>query len=879
MNTLTGKSVGIALLMAAGLLAALFAMGVFAPAGVGAHDPGETHPITGTTDDHRHAILSTLALTTTSEQPTGATPTYAGTPAAYALEQEDGTAYADADLADTLTWVASADLPKDAVTLLVTPTTPAGVSAKVMWNDNEMSLAAANDPATPHDDAAVVAIDLTDEIVTKVMVIVEDSNDTDDTRPAFNFLSQTYTINLMHNYASNSMNAGAAVRLNLMGLLTASTGDVISIKAASFGLPDTIDPSHVTIQNNALQMKATYVDVSGDTIEITIPDMNGDTTGLIGLVAGTPGSETPTMITIAVRAGITNPNVAGMYGITLNDSEAIVGDDAVDAMNVVKVIRSISLDPKKGSSSADVTVTGKGFSTGSATVFIDMTPGATDEDDPTYVANMMYDDGVDKVISEGAAITDGTFTATIAGIANPDNADMVTISAFDGANNLADMAAEYTFTAGVSVDPESISWGQTLTINISDNDVVPTEVRFGGNNNYKMDVMSGATAKQAKVEVPAGVPVGVQKVEILDSTGLVAGLSSTVEIKPLVLSISPSTVVPGQQVTITGSSFEKAVIVTSVKIGGMDADDLPSDPDDRKTTSGGNVSVTVSVPLGVGKGDKKVELVAGGRIGEGMVTVSGPSISVDPEESLIGTFITITGSGFGSNERVEVFYRGEIEEVGRADASGDIHIRLEVPSDAGIGQPNTVEVKVRNDDTIKASATHRTPGPMLVVTERAQAGGQITISGSNFQSFSVLSKVEVGGLNAMPSPAPETNKDGEVEFSVRVPRLSAGSHTVTVEDGSTNSATETFTVVDTPIVSTPQEVFESLGDRLIVVWRYNNDDQSWASYSPSAANPELNDLTGVSRGDIVWVQISEGEDVEFQGGTLKGGQWSLINLD
>ena len=41
MNTLTGKSVGIALLMAAALLAALFAMGVFAPAGAGAdnHDP------------------------------------------------------------------------------------------------------------------------------------------------------------------------------------------------------------------------------------------------------------------------------------------------------------------------------------------------------------------------------------------------------------------------------------------------------------------------------------------------------------------------------------------------------------------------------------------------------------------------------------------------------------------------------------------------------------------------------------------------------------------------------------------------------------------------------------------------------------------------
>ena len=45
MNSITGKSTGIALLMAAALLAALFAMGVFSATGVGAHD-GATHPHT-----------------------------------------------------------------------------------------------------------------------------------------------------------------------------------------------------------------------------------------------------------------------------------------------------------------------------------------------------------------------------------------------------------------------------------------------------------------------------------------------------------------------------------------------------------------------------------------------------------------------------------------------------------------------------------------------------------------------------------------------------------------------------------------------------------------------------------------------------------------
>ena len=62
MNSIAGKSTGIALLMAAAMLAALFAMGVFSATGVGAHQPGESHPIAETTDDHRHATLDSLSV-------------------------------------------------------------------------------------------------------------------------------------------------------------------------------------------------------------------------------------------------------------------------------------------------------------------------------------------------------------------------------------------------------------------------------------------------------------------------------------------------------------------------------------------------------------------------------------------------------------------------------------------------------------------------------------------------------------------------------------------------------------------------------------------------------------------------------------------------
>ena len=207
--------------------------------------------------------------------------------------------------------------------------------------------------------------------------------------------------------------------------------------------------------------------------------------------------------------------------------------------NVVSVIRSISLDPKSGSSTADVTVTGKGFSTGSATVFIDKTPDATTEDDTTdgtFDPDGMFDSDVDTVISSGRDITDGSFTVVIPGIANPTGESKVTINAFDGAGLDADKGAEYTFGAGLSVSPDSISWGQTLTLTITDNTMVPTRVRFAGSNTHLVPVETtpAATAKEAKVEVPSGVPVGTQKVEVLDAGGVITGLSSTVKIDPSV---------------------------------------------------------------------------------------------------------------------------------------------------------------------------------------------------------------------------------------------------------------------------------------------------------------------------------------------------------
>ncbi len=883
MNSMIGKSTGIALLMAAALLAALFAMGVFSATGVGAHD-GATHPHAARLLqlEVREGVVDAGTGTALVLSPTAFVPATTDDPAVAQVQK-----YQTPTLGKTYTGLTLLIQPE--IGTLITGVSPAGWQAY----SGDDATADPGDASAPvkADGTATAADETAAENVLPNQALQAAAAFAiafpvgigpasiqievgDDPSVATVHTEATYTVGLSYDSPATSNTAGSTIELQLEAETGAlDSGDDFFIEFGSgIGLPSSISSDDVLISNgDNVNREPASAFLNGRTLRVTVPDMNGDTDGNPGITVQT---DADVSVRIRQTAGISNPTEAGLYFI---NAKTGVGDDQTTvSANVVSVIRSVSIDPKKGSSSADVTVTGKGFSGGSATVFIDKTiddAATTDVDEESYTPNMEYDDGVDVVIASGATIADGSFTVTIAGISKPEGVDKVTISAFDGGSNRAEKTAEYTFSSGLTVSPESISWGQTLTLTMSDNGETPTEVRFGGNNSYKMAVETGATNKEAKVKVPPGVPVGNQNVEVISSSGVVSGLSTTVEIVPLTLSISPTDPVPGEQVTIRGSGFENSKQITGVTFGSLG--EVALTDTSVTSTSSGRVSFTYKVPLDIGTGEKKVTLDVGERIGSGTITVPKPSVSVSPAESLIGSTITVTGSGFASSNRVEVFYDDEIEDVGVADSNGAVNINLTVPASAGIGATNSVEVRVRAEDSIKASADHKTPGAMITVSEQAQAGGMLTISGSNFQSFSILSEVLVGGQNVLPSPAPETDRQGTFEFQVRVPLLSVGSHTVSVKDGDDNSATETFSVVAEVVqVSTaPADVFADLiaADRLERVWYLIGATQMWEFYDPDPELASFNNLDEITVGEAYIVIVSEGDPIEFQGRTLYAG--------
>lgn len=867
-----GKSTGIALLMAAALLAALFAMGVFSATGVGAQA------------ESTDANLTALNLTVNDGPDADANADVV------TLDPAFDTA------PDTQIYAYSAEIPKHANTLTVTPTVTALTeeSVTIMWNDGEAQSVELDSTATP--SVTTAEIDLTKGVVSKVEIVVADANDQNDDTAATNFVTKTFTINLNYDSPTNSDTAGDSVRLTLQAMLRANVDDEIDVNLAKFGLQSGISTDHVTINGQ----KPTDLSVSGSVISLVLPDMtpgdDDDTNNNLGSTTG-DGTITNAAVTIRIssNAGITNPTIAGSYGIKISDDPDGAGDDAVDAQNVAGVIREIKLSPKSGASGADVTVTGTGFSGASATVFIDNTPAVeADEDadppvvaaDKMYASNNAYDPDDDTVLGT-VDITDGTFTLVTDGIKKPAGEDSVDINAIDGNSNLVeeDGAQTYTFKAGFTVSPAMASWGEEVTIKTSDwtaGDI--TAVRFGGTSAGKVDILAAnQDDEEVKVNVPSELRTGKLKVEVFTSGGLFTAASGTIEIRALDLTISPSSVVPGQQITITGSGFMATSEVTELVIGTETYTRTTSGSPiaDASTSTGGSATITANVPVDIGTGSKSVSLSVGTRTGEGTITVAKPAITLSPTESLIGTTVQVTGSGYPSNGRVLLDY-GSVSslQIGQADASGNLSMSFSVPAGAGIGQTSSVKVYAIGQDTISASANHKTPGPALTVTSPVQSGGMMTISGSNFKGFSTLSEIKVGGEDALPSPAPSTDSDGNFETRVLVPALGVGSHTVRVTDGAGNPATESFQVTLQPVApasTDPADIFADLIslDALDRIWHLNAALQAtdpvgaWTFWDADPARAEFNSLTEITSGEFYVLIVTA--QVDFNGRTLYPG--------
>ena len=376
------------------------------------------------------------------------------------------------------------------------------------------------------------------------------------------------------------------------------------------------------------------------------------------------------------------------------------------------------------------------------------------------------------------------------------------------------------------------------------------------------------------VGVPSNVRRGTIQMSVTVDTASALTKNITIATNPL--TVTPSTVVPGQTISVTGSGFQGA---STIAAGGVVIGSIAANTAELLVNNVGSVTFDVSVPDAVASGDTKVVVTdSAGRVGEATITVTKAALTLDPAESLIGSDIMVSGVGFPANDLVLIKYNGNTQTTANTDfhrnvleehngsQQRDSHRRF-VLRIGGIADQRRSRQRFQDAQDPQAG---RNP-----VDESATAGSSITIDGANFKGFVQVYRIEIGGQNVTTLPTPATDRWGSFSATVQVPQLSPGRYAVKaiIEDANGDSATEFLQVVEEVVVvsTDPADVFASIGDRLSRVWYLDRATQEWSFYDPAEEFAEFNTLDSVSSGQVVQVIISEGDTIDFQGTTLYAG--------
>ena len=206
-------------------------------------------------------------------------------------------------------------------------------------------------------------------------------------------------------------------------------------------------------------------------------------------------------------------------------------------------------------------------------------------------------------------------------------------------------------------------------------------------------------------------------------------------------------------------------------------------------------------------------------VGTASVTLSGGSLG-GGATGYVGDTVTVSGTGFAASSGVTVKYDGTSLTTSPVSPStspsgGISGVTFTVPASAA--GAHTVLV---TGGSFSASATFTiTPQITLsggsISAASGYVGDTVTITGTGFAATSNINTHTYGGSSVTLSPVtPQTSSSGGFTATFSVPASTAGAHTVSVTDASSNTANATFTV--NPKILTLSETTGHVGDSVTV---------------------------------------------------------------
>jgi len=394
-----------------------------------------------------------------------------------------------------------------------------------------------------------------------------------------------------------------------------------------------------------------------------------------------------------------------------------------------------------------------------------------------------------------------------------------------------------------------------------------------------------------------------------DTSGLVGKSDTSFSRTAKSVTLSPTTVNPGESLTVTVAGFtvdsdktdttaaEFTVTLGTAATGtGITLTGTSTFPIGADGTGVGTVTIpaTVKATTHYVKVVDNADDVGSGASSENSkivkITVPKGTITVTPSSASTGTNVTITGANFPPSTTASALTIGTPSAMPSSgvmtDADGNFSVIVEVPADTSGGSlaPGTHIVSAKVGEITGSTTTFSAPNPTVTLSPAsASVEDTVTVTGVGFDSLGTVTTLKIGTASAIPSPAPRATRNGDISTEILIPLLNPGSYTVTMQNGLSFSASTTFIALAAKVAAastadTTETVFADVianDDSLVRVWRFSNADQSWNFYDPRPAFAAANTLVETGAGDIVWVNVTA--EQTFQSATLFPG-WNLISL-
>ena len=712
--------------------------------------------------------------------------------------------------------------------------------------------------------------------------------------------------------------------------LEAGTAQIILDIDSSVGVPTSLSPSAVRIrankitteaapnnavpnQNRPLDLAPVYRVIPGTDgrkeYKIRIPNMDGVPEKPVASIS----AGATVTLTLLSNSGFTNPTESN---VVVFEEDGVTRDSGGDDFKVstskqtagVSAYISTPLvlfsDDKADNRNKPLTVSGKGFKNGTTAV--------------VYLEEMVNGEVKETDLISILVGSDDTFEATFNVTVPPFKAGKGNmIKAKDGETppNRTETAVAFEVEGLLTASPKTAAIGDKIQISLVDWPPYPNEdgkrigdatVKIAGLEQEIIGSMAVANGKATfQIEIGNDVPSGTEELQV-DAAG--ESDSTNVVISGADLTVTPSTVVPNQNVTAVGQGFgDRAKInvggttdspdTSSVEFGGdpaylgVDSDNF-NNGEGITTDSGGNWNASIVIPItgaSTTEGTHTLDVKdSSGRSGSAEVVIAEREVTLDPPTARPGVMVQLTGSGFPASNRrseqtappVSIEYGDDLVGTVNPDSSGNIATSFRIPFDASIPSSNTVTVKFTytqnnaNFDVIE-HYTHEVPGAAISLSaSEGKPGDTITVTGEGFAQHASVSSMSIGTIDILPSPKPSTGRDGTFTTSVLIPGIDLGTHSIEVEISDTVASAvfrvveETTTMMPEVMMAeaaTPEVAFAAViaEDNLIAVYHFDPATQNEApnyGYTVYDARPLFmsgNNLDSIEPGQFYTVQVSE----------------------